>query len=83
MSNKKQELLDKFASTALNALISKMPFYDSKAEHGMAIDANELQNIKKNLTATAYEYAGWMMIAREDNKQWLKANEDVNPDFGS
>jgi len=25
----------------------------------------------------------WMMIAREDNKKWLKENEDVNADFGS
>jgi hypothetical protein len=83
MSNKKQDLLDQFAMSALTALIAKMPFYDSKAEHGTGIDEDELQNIKKNLTATAYEYAGWMMIAREDNKKWLKENEDVNDDFGS
>jgi hypothetical protein len=83
MSNKKQDLLDQFAMSALTALIAKMPFFDSKSEHGKAIDEDELQNIKKNLTATAYEYAGWMMIAREDNKKWLKENEDVNADFGS
>lgn len=83
MENKKQDLLDKFAMSALTALISKMPFYDSKAEHGKAIGEDELQMIKKNLTATAYEYASWMLIAREDNKQWLKANENGNPDFGS
>lgn len=83
MKNEKQDLLDQFAMSALTALIAKMPFYDSKAEHGKAIDEDELQTIKKNLAATVYEYAGWMMIAREDSKKWLKENEDVNADFGS
>jgi hypothetical protein len=71
----KQELLDKFAMSALTALIAKMPFYDTKGEYGKQIDESELQVIKKDLTATAYEYAMYMMIAREDSKKWLKENE--------
>lgn len=83
MENKKQDLLDKFAMSALTALISKMPFYDSEEEYGISIDEDELQTIKKKLTATAYEYAGWMMIAREDIKKWLSKNEDINPNIFS
>lgn len=78
-----QNLLDQFAMSALTALIAKMPFYDSTAEHGKAIGRDELQAIKRELTATAYEYAEWMMIARSDSKKWLKENEDLNQDFGS
>lgn len=80
---KKQDLLDSFAMSALTALIAKMPFYDSSGEHGESIDKHALQTIKKNITATAYEYAGWMMIAREDSKKWLRENEDIKADFGS
>lgn len=69
--------------TALTALIAKMPFYDSNAEHGKAIDEDELQSIKKRLAETAYEYAGWMIIARENSKTWLKENQAINTDFGS
>ena len=82
-SKDKQEILDQFATAALTALIAKMPFYDSNAEHGQGIDIDKLQGIKKQLTRVAYEYAGWMMIARQENKEWLKKNEEVNPDFGS
>jgi len=83
MSNKKQDLLDQFAMSALTALIAKMPFYDSKAEHGKSINEDELQTIKKELTESAYGYAVWMMIAREEYKKWLKQNEDINADFGT
>jgi len=79
----KQDLLDQFAMSALNGLISKMPFFDSNNEFGKAINEGDLQRIKKDITATAYEYAGWMMIVRENSKKWLKENESVNPDFGS
>ncbi|MCB0796809.1 MAG: hypothetical protein KDB85_04225 [Chitinophagales bacterium] len=83
MTKTKQELLDQFATAALTALISKMPLYDSNGKYGEPIDDQELQTIKKDMTATAYEYAGWMMIAREDSKKWLKENEEFNPEFGS
>ena len=79
---KQQELLDQFAQSALNALIAKMPFYDVKGEYGKEVAPNELQNIKKDLAATAYEYASWMMIARENQKEWLAANINNNPEFG-
>lgn len=83
VSKDKQEILDQFATAALTALISKMPFYDSNGEHGQEIDIDKLQGIKTRLAEVAYEYAGWMMISREGSKIWLKANEGVNPDFGS
>lgn len=82
-SKNKQEILDQFASAALTALIAKMPFYDSNGEYGKEINIDELQAIKKQLTRVAYEYAGWMMGAREEFKKWLKDCEAVNPDFGS
>lgn len=82
-SKDKQEILDQFATAALTALIAKMPFYDSNGEYGQEIDIDKLQGIKKQLTRVAYEYAGWMMGAREEFKEWLKENEEVNPDFGS
>jgi hypothetical protein len=82
-SKKSQELIDKFATAALSALINKMPFYDEKGEFGIKIGKEELQEIKKELTATAYGYADWMLIARENNKQWLEENQKHNPNFGS
>lgn len=71
-----QELLDSFAMSALNALIAKMPFYDSKSEFGKSISADDLREIKKDLSATAYEYAQYMLIERENTKTWLKKNLD-------
>lgn len=70
MDKEKQDLLDKFAMSALTALITKMPLYDSKGEYGMAIGEDKLRIIKKSLALTAYEYASWMLFAREQiNKQ--------------
>ena len=79
----KQELLDHFAAAALTGLISKLPLYDSKGTHGEPIDDDELQTIRKEIAATAYNYASWAMIAREEFKDWLKKNTDQNQDFGS
>lgn len=77
-----QKLLDQFAMSALNALITKSPFFDVKGEYGNKITPEELQEIKKGLTATAYEYAEWMLIAREESKKWLKESESTVPGFG-
>ncbi|MCT4151315.1 hypothetical protein HZP59_08730 [Elizabethkingia anophelis] len=79
---KQQELLDQFAQSALNALIAKMPFYDVKGEYGKQIPSDELRLIKEGVTATAYEYASLMMIARENQKEWIAANVENNPQFG-
>jgi len=76
----KHELLDHFAGLALNALISKMPFYDTKGEHGLPINEDELQYIKKNITATAYEYASWMLIAQEKSYEWIDVNYKIKSD---
>ena len=76
MEKENQELLDQFATAALSALIAKSPFFDSNdGEHGKKITPNDLSQFKKDLTATAYEYGEWMMIAREDAKKWLKEND--------
>ncbi|MDV3706678.1 hypothetical protein CMU55_19435 [Elizabethkingia anophelis] len=80
--DKQQELLDQFAQSALNALIAKMPFYDVKGEYGKQIPSDELMLIKEGITFTAYEYDSWMMIARENQKEWLAANVSNNPQFG-
>ena len=79
----KLDMLDMFATAALQALISKMPLYDIKGEYGKEITEKEIQIIKRTITLTAYEYAEWMMIAREDGKKWLKQTIEANPDFGS
>lgn len=66
------ELLDKFAGQALQALISKSPFFDVKGELGEKININELADFKRELTKTAFVYAEWMIIAREGAIEWLK-----------
>jgi hypothetical protein len=71
-----ENLLDQFASSALTALINKMPFYDEKGEYGKQLSADELRIIKKELTATAYEYASYMLIARQKSIEWLRENEN-------
>lgn len=76
------ELLDNAANAALTALISKMPFYDTKGEYGTKIDSEEITIIKRDLAKTAYEYASYMMLAREDSKVWLHENQQKFPDFG-
>lgn len=81
--SKQQELLDQFAMQALNALIAKLPLYDNEGEFGIPIADDKMQEIKKGIAETAYGYAGWMMIARENSKKWLKVNIDNNVDFGS
>lgn len=52
---------DFFAGTALQALISKMPFLDEKGELGQKISGDELQEIKKAIVESAWHYADWML----------------------
>lgn len=77
MEYTKQELLDKFAAAALTALIAKMPIFDRKGEFGVSLPIEEMQDIKKDLASSAYEYACWMMIAREASKEWLEINNTL------
>lgn len=72
---KEIELLDQFAGNALEALISKMPFYDAKGEYGKEISQEELTIIKEGVAATAYEYASYMLIKRKDSLKWLEQNK--------
>lgn len=71
-----EQLLDQFAGLALEALISKMPFYDAKGEYGEHVSQDELTEIKKGITKTAYEYASYMLIARKEQGEWLNENKD-------
>lgn len=73
--NNNEQLLDKFAGIALSALIQKMPFLDIKGEQGKEVTPEELQRIKKELTGSAYEYASWMLIAKEQSMAWLEENK--------
>lgn len=72
----KQELLDKFAIAAMQALITKSPFFDEKSQYGKGISQEELTVIKKGLVATAYEYAAHALTARENSKKWLEENDN-------
>lgn len=69
------KLLDQFAGLALEALISKMPFYDAKGEYGKMVDQEELTKIKEGIAATAYEYASYMLIKRKDSLKWIEDNK--------
>ena len=71
-----QNLLDLFAASALQALISKMPFYDVNGEYGTRTPQEELTKIKKGVTETAYEYASYMLIARKKQESWLLENSE-------
>ncbi|MGI9582634.1 hypothetical protein ACR1PO_15670 [Chryseobacterium sp. RRHN12] len=72
---KEIELLDHFAGQALQALISKMPFYDVNGEYGEKLTQDELTVIKEGIAATAYEYASYMLIKRKDSLKWIDKNE--------
>jgi len=69
-----QNLLDQFAGQALNALIVKSPFIDLKGELGKEVSEEGMREFKRNLTESAYEYAEYMLIAREKAKLWLAEN---------
>ena len=56
-------LRDYIAVNALNALISKAPFFDSEGEHGKAID---MVQFKEDMSVSAYCYADAMLEARKE-----------------
>ena len=71
---KHEELLDQFAGIALSALIAKSPFFDAQGVHGKQVDQDELSTVKRGIADTAYEYASYMLIAREESLIWLQKN---------
>jgi hypothetical protein len=74
MNTENKELLDQFAMTAMASLIAKLPLYDVKGEEGIKVSQEELTEIKKGITQTAYEYASYMIIARQRSLKWLEEN---------
>ncbi|WP_137904824.1 hypothetical protein [Chryseobacterium sp. 2VB] len=66
------QLLDQFAGQALQALIEKSPFFDKNGEYGNKISSDDLADFKKELAKTAYNYAEWMLVEREEAIEWLK-----------
>ena len=74
MKYSNEKLLDEFAMTAMAALISKLPFMDVKGEAGEKVDQEELTEIKKGIADAAYEYASYMVIARQRSLKWLSEN---------
>lgn len=69
------ELLDKFALTAMQALIAKMPLLDRDGDVGEKIEPEKLRQVKQGICETAYEYASYMLIEREKANKWLKENQ--------
>ncbi|WP_312388721.1 hypothetical protein [Chryseobacterium sp.] len=70
-----KRLLDDFAGKALQALITKAPFFDAKGEFGQKIESEKLNEVVINeMTKSAYGYASWMMINREEYIEWLKGS---------
>lgn len=71
-----EKLFDQFAGLAMQAMISKRPFYDAQGEFGKGLKQDHLTEIKKNIALAAYEYASYMLIARTEKLEWLKENEE-------
>lgn len=67
-------LLDEFACNAMQALINKSPFFDKEGEFGTKIDQEKLNEIKKGIAESAYEYGSYMLIARELSQKWISEN---------
>ena len=74
MEYSNEKLLDEFAMTAMASLISKLPLMDVKGEVGEGINQTELTEIKKGIAESAYEYASYMVIARQKSLKWLVEN---------
>lgn len=72
----REGMLDMFACMVLQSLISKSPFYDTEGEFGKKVSSDDLTAIKKGIAATAYEYAAYMMLERENQIDWLLKNEE-------
>lgn len=68
-------LLDTCAAHALTALIQKFPMLDAEGEYGKKLSDEEAGKLKRQLAESAYEYASYMLIAREKSLEWLKENK--------
>lgn len=67
----KIEQLDEFAGLAMQAMISKLPMYDTNGDFGKEIKPEELAVIKEHIALSAYEYAEWMLVARKYAVEWV------------
>ena len=74
MEYSNEKLLDEFAMTAMASLISKLPLMDVKGEVSEKISQTEVTEIKKGIAESAYEYASYMVIARQKSLKWLVEN---------
>ena len=63
------ERFNLFCSTALNALISKIPLQDQKGEIGKHITDDDMVQLKKDICHSAYMYAKFMVDCIEENKR--------------
>lgn len=77
-----EELLDQFAGQALTGLISKLPLLDIEGEHGTKATPEEIAKIKKEIAKSAYEYASYMLIARNESIEWLNRNKHLLINLG-
>lgn len=66
MTESNQNTYDKYSAAALQALISKLPLLDVKAEFGQGKTPQELDEIIKELCRSAHGYATMMMITRDE-----------------
>lgn len=63
-----EEKRNYFAGLAMQALIAKMPLIDQKGELGIKMDAEQSQQIKRELCESAWAYADWMIYAESKDK---------------
>jgi hypothetical protein len=65
-------IYDNYAAAALQALIAKAPILDNTGAIGEKKTDDEVQDIKKELAASAHSYAAWMMQTRQEFIDYLK-----------
>jgi hypothetical protein len=63
---------DNYASMALQALITKLPLFDSTGEIGIKKTDIEMYEMKKEICRTAHVYASLMMQTRAEFSDYLK-----------
>ncbi len=66
MENKERTLRDWFAGQALTALIAKFPLIDKLGVYGREQTREEIDQIKADLSDSAYGYADAMMTRRQE-----------------
>lgn len=67
----KNSIYDNYAAAALQALVAKAPFIDSKGEFGETKPTDEMHELKKEMCRAAHTYAAWMMQTRQEYIDYL------------